>query len=175
MKISTKTGDKAQTSLVFGRRVSKASQRVKAYGAVDALSAHIALARAFAGQKPISEFLLNIQQKLVFLMTELATDNADYHLLTEKKVPLLGGDDLAEIERRIDEIESRGDGFTGWKHPGETPLEAALDLARASCRAAEREIAELALSEPLPRDFIPAYINRLSDLLYLYSITVEKQ
>ena len=71
MKISTKTGDKAQTSLVFGRRVSKASQRVKAYGAVDALSAHIALARAFAGQKPISEFLLNIQQKLVFLMTEL--------------------------------------------------------------------------------------------------------
>ena len=133
MKISTKTGDKAQTSLVFGRRVSKASQRVKAYGAVDALSAHIALARAFAGQKPISEFLLNIQQKLVFLMTELATDNADYHLLAEKKVPLLGGDDLAEIERRIDEIESRGDGFTGWKHPGETPLEAALDLARASC------------------------------------------
>ena len=174
MKISTKTGDKAQTSLMFGRRVSKACQRVKAYGAVDSLSAQIAMARAFAGKSALGGELLNIQKKLVLLMTELATDNADYPKLSQKNVPLLQQPDLEELEKKIEEMESAGDTFTGWKHAGDTPLDAALNLARTACREAERQIAELSQMQPLPRELIPAYINRLSDLLYLYSISADK-
>ena len=73
MKISTKGGDKGETSLMFGRRVSKACLRVKAYGAVDEMSAYIALARAYAKGTELANKLLRIQEKLVFLMTELAT------------------------------------------------------------------------------------------------------
>ena len=171
MKISTKGGDKGETSLMFGRRVSKACLRVKAYGAVDEMSAYIALARAYAKGTELANKLLRIQEKLVFLMTELATAKTDFHLLAEKNIKLLDENDLREIEDEIDLLESKGETFTGWRHAGETPIDASLDIARTKCRCAEREIIALNEAEQLPRDFPITYINRLSDLLYLYSIT----
>lgn len=171
MKISTKGGDKGETSLMFGRRVSKACLRVRAYGCVDELSASIALARAYAKGSELADKLLQIQKKLVFLMTELATAKNDFHLLAEKNIKLLDETDLRELEVEIEQFESKGDTFTGWKHAGDTLLDASLDVARVKCRSAEREIIALNETEPLPRDFPIVYINRLSDLLYLYSIT----
>ena len=88
MKISTKTGDKGKTRLVFMREVSKASQRVCAYGALDDCSATIGLARSFA-DKELASKLLNIQEKLVFLMTELATAKEDFDKLIEKNMRIL--------------------------------------------------------------------------------------
>ena len=85
MKISTKTGDAGRTKLMFGRDVSKSSQRVRAYGAVDDFSATLGLARSFAG-KELGAEILGIQESLVCLMTELATKKEDFHLLTEKKI-----------------------------------------------------------------------------------------
>ncbi len=81
MKISTKTGDAGRTKLMFGRDVSKSSQRVRAYGAVDDFSATLGLARSFAG-KELGAEILGIQESLVCLMTELATKKEDFHLLT---------------------------------------------------------------------------------------------
>ena len=72
MKISTKTGDAGRTKLMFGRDVSKASQRVRAYGALDDFSATLGLARSFAGGE-LAAFVLELQESLVFLMTEPRT------------------------------------------------------------------------------------------------------
>ena len=166
MKISTKTGDAGRTKLMFGRDVSKSSQRVRAYGAVDDFSATLGLARSFAG-KELGAEILGIQESLVCLMTELATKKEDFHLLTEKKLRLLGDGDLKSLEDRIESAERDGDIFSGWTHSGETHLQAALDMARARCRNAEREIVGLAKSEGLARDFPLVYINRLSDYLWI--------
>ncbi len=80
---------------------------------------------------------------------------------------LLGDGDLKSLEDRIESAESDGDIFSGWTHSGETHLQAALDMARARCRNAEREIVGLAESEGLARDFPLVYINRLSDYLWI--------
>ena len=174
MKISTKTGDKGKTKLVFMREVSKASQRVCAYGALDDCSATIGLARSFADSELASK-LLNIQEKLVFLMTELATAKEDFQKLVEKNIRLLGDEDLSELESQIDELESDGSVFQGWTHSGENSLQAALDMARARCRNAEREIVRLSENDELERDFPIVYVNRLSDLLYLMAQNVAKK
>lgn len=172
MKITTKGGDNATTSLMFGRRVSKAHPRVRAYGAVDELSATTALARAFAAGTPLADELLQLQKRLVLLMTELATANEDYPKLAEKHVALLDDTHLAELEKRIAEFEEHSEKFTDWKYAGETPLDATLDLARTRCRAAEREIAALNELEPLPRPFVLKYINRLSDYFFATASTL---
>ena len=111
MKISTKGGDKGTTSLMFGKRVSKACQRVRTYGMVDELSASIAMARAFTTDSNLNKELLKIQENLVLLMTELATANEDFPKLAEKNIKLLDETHLAEIESKIDEIESKGNMF----------------------------------------------------------------
>jgi len=168
MKISTKTGDLGATKLMFGKSVLKCAPRVCAYGALDDFAATLGLARSFAGAELAAE-ILKIQENLVFLMTELATSNEDYPKLVEKNFRLVGEADLAEIETRIDELERDGEIFSGWKHSGENSLQAALDMARSRCRAAEREIVALNEIEPLPRPFTLKYVNRLSDLMWLLS------
>jgi len=170
MKISTKKGDKGKTKLVFLREVSKASQRVCAYGALDDCSATMGLARSLAGAE-LAAKILKIQQNLVPLMTELATAKEDFPKLAEKNIRLLGDAELAELESEIDALESGGNVFSGWAQSGETTLQAALDMARTRCRNAEREIVRLAESGELARDFPLTYINRLSDLLYLMAQT----
>ncbi len=174
MKISTKTGDLGRTKLMFGKDASKSSLRVRAYGAIDDFSATLGLARSFA-KSEMSAYLLSIQENLVFLMTELATSKVDFSLLEEKKIKILQEADLREIEQKIEKYESDGDIFAGWTHSGETHLQAALDMARASCRAAEREIVALSEEEGLARDFPLKYINRLSDLLWILSQRSAKE
>lgn len=166
MRISTKTGDAGKTKLMFGREVLKCDQRVCAYGAIDDFSATLGLARSFAAGE-LAAFIKNLQEKLVFLMTELATANADFHKLEEKKLRLIGEGDLKEIEDKIDSIERDSTIFDGWTYSGESHLHAGLEMARARCRAAEREIVKLNSVEPLPRALPLVYINRLSDLLWL--------
>lgn len=166
MKISTKAGDAGRTKLMFGRDASKASQRVRAYGALDDFSATLGLARSFAGAE-LAAFILGLQESLVFLMTELATDAGDFPKLAEKNIRTLGDADQKALEERIEAAEAAGDAFSGWAHSGETHLQAALDMARARCRAAEREIAALSESGGLARPFPLVYINRLSDLLWI--------
>lgn len=173
MKISTKAGDAGHTRLMFGREVSKASKRVKAYGAVDDFSATLGLARSFA-KGELADFILKLQESLVRLMTELATDKDDFNRLAEKKIPTLDKADLRIIEARIEAAEAAGDIFSGWMHSGETHLQAALDMARARCRFAEREVVELAESEGLARDFPLVYLNRLSDLMWILAQTSLK-
>ncbi len=73
MSIVTKTGDQGETSLMYGRRVSKADMRVEAYGSVDELTAALGLARAFADDAGLHDQILEVQKELITVMGELAT------------------------------------------------------------------------------------------------------
>ena len=171
MSISTKGGDKGRTSLMFGRRVGKDSARVCAYGGVDELSAALGTARALAGgiDPELAEAILGVQRTLVSLMTELATASEDFPKLADKGIPLAGDAELAEIETRIGALEAGREGLMEWQIPGSSPLNAALNTARTICRRAERETVRLNSAEPLPRAFPIVYLNRLADLVFLWS------
>ncbi len=170
MKISTKKGDDGTTSLVFGKRVSKASVRPEAYGALDEFSATLGLAAAFTQDDAQKKFLEDLQKVLVKIMTELATDAEDFQKLLDKNIELLTESDLQFLETQIENIEKSGVKFEGWVQVNATPYHAALSLARAQCRRAEREVVKIKESDKLFRDLPLHYLNRLSDLLWLKSI-----
>lgn len=174
MKISTKKGDKGMCSLMFNERVSKASMRVKTYGNIDELCAALGLARAFCADSNLNEKILDVQNALIHLMTELATSPKNHHLLSEKNIEVLTQKDLDKIESQISEIEESGDTFKGWKMAGTNPFEANLNFARTICRKAERSLVELENSEGCFNEINLKYLNRLSDLIYLWSLLALK-
>jgi cob(I)alamin adenosyltransferase len=174
MSIATRTGDAGSTGLMYNRRVSKSHIRVEAYGSVDELNAALGLARAHGASEPfIADHLLLIQKDLVILMGELATALVDqdryvkdgYHLVTPTLTEKL--DDLVRT------IEAQKVSFKGWATPGANLLSAALDLARTTCRRAERRVHTLREGQELPNLEIPIYLNRLSDVLWLMARWVE--
>jgi len=169
MKISTKTGDLGETSLLFNRRVKKNTLRVSCYGAIDEFSAFLGLARCVADDEAKS-FILEIQKTLVRIMTELACHQDDYEKLSCLKISLLDENDLDIIESKIKEIESKGNCFSKWTQSGENLLQTYLDIARTQCRRTERKIITLAEKENV-RELLIRYLNRLSDLLYLLETT----
>lgn len=174
MKISTKTGDKGLCSLMFGVRVPKHSKRVCAYGTIDEFCSTLGLAKAETSNADLKNRITEVQNALIKLMTELATPNEKYSLLLEKKIPILGNSDLKNIENQISEIENDGSIFKCWTLAGENKLDAYLNLSRTICRRAEREMSALFEVESAPRELPLMYINRLSDLLYLWSLKASK-
>lgn len=174
MTISTKTGDGGTCSIMFGERVPKSCARVCAYGAVDELCSALGVAKASSNCANFKSEISEIQNALIMLMTELATSNKNHCRLAEKNIKLISEADLKAIEDRVSQIEGEGEVFKGWTLAGENILDAHLNAARAICRRAEREIAKLNSEEPLPRKLILAYINRLSDLLYLWGVLAAK-
>ena len=172
MSIVTKTGDKGETSLMYGRRVPKNDLRVAAYGAVDELTAALGLARAFSTDDSVSEQLLAVQKDLIVVMGELATAPEDrQRYLDDGFLPATPkmtdglGDAITALEK--DKSLYPKD----WVIPGATPSSAALDLARTTCRRAEREVTELKDANPE----ILRYLNRLADFCWILARYVEKQ
>ncbi|MGI9088617.1 MAG: cob(I)yrinic acid a,c-diamide adenosyltransferase [Chthoniobacterales bacterium] len=174
MSIATKTGDSGQTSLMYGRRVSKSDPRVDSYGCVDELNAALGFARVTSGEGFVAETLLEIQKELIHVMGELATAPEDmerykkdgYQLTTTAMVDCLTSviDDL-EKDKLLH--------YKGWAIPGKTLISAALDIARTTCRRAERRVALLSEHERNLNDQILRYLNRLSDLCWLLARYVE--
>jgi len=175
MSIVTKTGDKGETSLMYGHRVSKSDPRVDAYGCVDELTATLGLARSVSTDKFVSDEIFAVQKDLIVVMGELATAPSDreryikdgFHLTTSAMVDRITAL-IVDLER--DESLYPKD----WVIPGATRVSAALDFARATCRRAERHIAAVSINES---DFdveILRYLNRLSDLCWILARYAEK-
>lgn len=169
MSIVTKTGDAGTTALMYGRRVPKNHPRIEAVGSVDELNAALGVARAAAAEKFISDNLLGIQKNLVTLMGELGVLPEDLPRYTKDGFGTVTPDMTAQLERLVKEIESQNVSFKGWATPGATPTAAALDLARTICRRAERRICDLNQSGELKNPEIIIFLNRLSDLLWLFA------
>ena len=175
MSIVTKTGDKGTTGLMYNRRVSKCHPRVEAYGCVDELNTAIGLARATADHELVRDNLLVIQKDLVILMGELATAVDDLPRYVADGFSLVTPDLTGKLDKLVRDIEARNISFKGWATPGASVHSAALDLARTTCRRAERRVCELQETDQLKNPEIIIYLNRLADLFWLLARWVESQ
>jgi len=173
MSIVTKKGDQGTTMLMYNRRVSKCHPRVEAYGAVDELNAAIGLARAGAEHDFLRENLAAIQSDLVLLMGELATAVEDLPRYVQQGHGLVTSAMTTRLEDLVAQVEAARVSPAGWATPGANVVSAALDVARTVCRRAERRACALQEASQLQNAEIVVYLNRLSDLLWLFARWVE--
>lgn len=174
MSIATKTGDDGTTGLMYGRRVRKTDPRIAANGAVDELNAALGMVRATVDETFVTDAVLAIQKELVLLMGELAV------LPEDRERYIAGGFHFVEaamVDRLtaiIDDLEKNHQiSYRGWATPGATAGSAALDVARTVCRRAEREVVAFGESSDGVNPEIVRYLNRLSDLCWLWARWVE--
>lgn len=170
MSIATKRGDGGQTSLAGGIRVSKSHPRVEAYGTVDELNSALGLARALCSDESLRSQIRAIQQELFRVGSALATPAES----RKPQVPI-SAEMVEQLTRQVQEIEKLEGILLDWSIPGEHPVAAAFDLARTICRRAEREIVRLREAGEPVEDNILAYVNRLSDFLWLAARKVEAE
>jgi len=173
MSIATKTGDGGTTGLMYGRRVSKTHPRVEACGTVDELNAVLGLARASAADDFVRDHLFWIQKSLVDLMGELGVPPEDLLRYVQDGYTLVTPAMTVKLDALVQEIEAQQVSFKGWATPGATKNSAALDFARTVCRRAERRVCALREAGELKNAEIVIYLNRLSDLLWLFARWVE--
>ena len=162
--IATKKGDSGETDLLFARRVPKTHPRVAVVGALDELNAALGVARATAVSDEVASLVPKIQDALTGLMGETGILPEDAQRYRDAGYQLVSETDLAVLDEAITTIE-RDHPATGWAQPGATGSapSAHLDLARTTCRRAERTLWETDENPGLPA----VYLNRLSDLLWL--------
>jgi cob(I)alamin adenosyltransferase len=165
VRIYTRKGDDGTTGLYFGGRVRKDSVRIELNGAVDEAQAAIGMARVEfdAGSEP-NELLAQVERDLYVLMAEVATAPknrrkliAGTSLVTEEMVEWL--------EQQIDALSQRFEMPSDFVIPGENRASATLDLARTIARRAERT----AVSMNMDGSAVARYLNRLSDLLWVFA------
>ena len=173
MSIATKTGDGGTTGLMYGRRVPKNHPRVEACGTLDELNSALGLARATATEKFIGENLFWIQKSLVDVMGEVGVLTEDLPRYGKDGYALVTPELTAKLDALVKEIEAQNISFKGWATPGATQNAAALDLARSICRRAERRVFDLQSAGDLKNAEILIFLNRLSDLLWLFARWVE--
>jgi len=175
MSISTKTGDDGTSGLLFNRRLSKIDVHFEAIGSVDELNAALGVARAAASPGPLNEEILRIQNELIYLlMAELALLDEDRPRYELRKGQFIAAPAVERLTALVHEGESKVS-VKDWAIPGATPLGAALDFARTVCRRAERRILMLRESQPTLNPEIVRYINRLSDLCFIWAREVENR
>ena len=172
MSIVTKTGDAGETSLMYGRRVAKTDPRVEAYGAVDELTAALGLARAGTLDKLLANEILAVQKDLIVVMGELATAAEDLDRYVKDGFHVTIGAMADRVTAVITDLEKDESLYPkDWVIPGGNPTSAALDIARTTCRRAERRVAALDNINPE----IVRYLNRLSDLCWILGRHTEKK
>jgi cob(I)alamin adenosyltransferase len=166
--ISTTKGDRGDTSLVGGVRVSKSSARVETYGTIDELISSIGFARSICEDAGIAAFSKDVQQDLFKVGSALATPAES----PKPQVPI----DPALVEKltaEVHRLEAIDGMLADWSIPGEHRTAAAYDVARTICRRAERTLVRLQEDGTVVEPAILAYVNRLSDLLWLFSRKLE--
>jgi cob(I)alamin adenosyltransferase len=158
---------------MYNRRVAKNHPRLEAYGTVDELNAALGVARAGNKDPFVASRLLRIQQDLVDLMGELATDKADLPRYANDGYKIIGMEYSAALEDWVREIEAQKISFKHWATPGATSESASLDMARTIARRAERRVEDLLAGGDIENRSIAIYLNRLSDLLWLLARWAE--
>jgi cob(I)alamin adenosyltransferase len=169
MKIYTKGGDTGSTSLWGGKRVSKASLRIDAYGTIDELNVHIGLIRDTCGISAALPVLEEIQNILFNFGAVLSADPEKQGL----KLPELKEEWPMRLETAIDRMEEELPPLKNFILPGGHIHVSYCHLGRVVCRRAERLVTALNDEEVL-NPIIIKYINRLSDYLFVLSRYVAK-
>ncbi len=161
MKIYTTTGDKGNTSLLGGKRIPKYDSQIEAYGTVDELNAHIGLIRDLDIDKHTIQFLINIQNNLFTIASQLASGSAEM----TAKLSKIENDDIKSIENEIDRITNQLPELKSFIIPGGHIIVSNTHIARTICRRAERKTLKIAEKIQLDEQII-IYLNRLSDYLF---------
>jgi len=160
-RIYTRGGDRGETSLGDGSRVSKLDARIAAYGTVDELNSLLGVVLAAPCPDAVVQVLVRVQNELFDLGADLS-------------LPWDGGDERLRVTQpAIDELEADCDRFNAplpelrsFVLPGGTPAAAGLHVARTVCRRAEREVLTASDGHPV-NPLAAVYLNRLSDLLFI--------
>lgn len=170
-KIYTKTGDRGETGLVGGQRVSKADIRLECYGTVDELNSILGLAQATLSEsneldaeikKNVSTILNSLQNELFNLGSRLASADDE----TLRKMPAVEDDSITFMEKTIDAYTKELPSLKNFILPGGTMTASHIQWARTVCRRAERATVRLSQSEPVEPASV-RYLNRLSDFLFV--------
>ena len=170
MKIYTRTGDAGDTSLFDGTRVRKDDARVDAYGEVDEMNAWLGLARSTLREQDLDDELTRIQRDLFAVGAQLA-DPAD-KLAARVTKAVVTDVDVERLEQLIDRCEAELSPLRRFILAGGAPPGAALHVARAVCRRAERRMVSL---DPPVDPILIRYVNRLSDLLFVLARVVNRR
>ena len=171
-RIYTRRGDRGDTDLVGGTRVPKDSPRIDAYGTVDELNAVLGVARAVNASevrrspacRRLDEILKRLQNELFDLGSELATPETDF----QPGMFRIGGEQVTALETVMDACQKDLKPLRSFVLPGGGRVSAHLHVARTVCRRAERDVLRLMRVEQIG-DQPLAYLNRLSDLLFVLS------
>ncbi len=172
-KLYTRTGDRGQTGLFGGRRVSKDDPRVEAYGSIDELNAALGVVAAKLRQRAVIAVVQSIQNELFNIGAELASDQPVRRGKRSTASFELDASKVAELESLIDQYDAAVPELRTFILPGGSEASALLHLARTIGRRAERATVTLAAQEPVS-DVVLAYLNRLCDLLFVLARYVSK-
>jgi cob(I)alamin adenosyltransferase len=164
MKIYTKTGDKGQTSLIGGTRVSKHHIRIEAYGTVDELNSYIGLIRDQQIDEHSTKMLIEIQDRLFTIGSSLASDPEK----SKMKIPDLKEEDIILLENEMDKMNKTLPEMRSFILPGGHTTVSFCHIARCVCRRAERLTIHLS-ENSFVSDIVIKYLNRLSDYLFMLS------
>lgn len=162
MKIYTKTGDEGTTALFGGLRVSKSDLRIDTYGTVDELNSWVGVLRDQEVNKSRQTELIEIQDRLFTIGSILAVEPGN----TKVKVPQLSADDVAFLEKKIDDMESRLEPMKVFVLPGGHPSVSFGHVTRTVCRRAERLVIALHGQDAV-EPLVLKYLNRLSDYFFV--------
>ena len=168
MKIYTGRGDEGMTDLRDMSRVSKTSPRIEAYGTVDEVNSLVGMAQP-TGYDDLDEQLEAIQNHLHIIQADFASPDKD-----DPDTPHIQEHHVQQLEDWMDALDEELEPLQSFILPGGSDVGAKLHHARSVCRRAERRSVELATDEPV-NDASVAYLNRLSDALFVLARVVNKR
>ena len=174
-KIYTKTGDKGETSLYGGTRVSKAAARVESYGTLDELNAFIGLAKAEISDEKVLNQLQKIQFDLFTVGSEAATPTDKLILANGKRRLdlMISEKEISELELWMDDLDAELEPLQFFILPSGGKAAASVHVCRTVCRRAERAMVYLNETEEVRPELIK-YLNRLSDYLFILARYISK-
>lgn len=175
-KVYTRTGDKGETSLVSGNRVSKASQRIDLYGEVDELNSFMGLLISYMTESTAYEedvaLLKVIQSSLFDLGSNLACELENRK---KYKLPQVNGHVIGKLENRMDDLDSKLPKIKNFILPGGHKAASAAHICRTVCRRVERNLVHFEADfEQSPENAL-TLLNRLSDYFFVLSRHINLQ
>lgn len=180
MKIYTKTGDKGETGLIGGKRISKGDPRIVAYGSVDELNSNIGIAISSLTVKDRHLFLdlinimTRIQSELFIVGSDLADPRYPAGNQNQYQTPRTEENMASALEDAIDKFETELEPITYFILPGGSIEASLLHITRTIARRAE-SAATLLLKDQIINPIVLVYLNRLSDFLFIAARLINKR
>ena len=168
-KVTTGAGDGGYTGLLGDERPPKYHPRIEALGDVDEATSSLGVARSLVGPGSAANLIRELQSDLYMVMADLAVAPGAAHRFE----PRVTKEMVGRIEDNIEEMKAQVEVENRFIVPGDSPAGAAIDLARAVIRRAERAVVRLAHSGEIHNPQLTTFLNRASDLAFVLARYVD--